>query len=235
MASLIQPNPNAFMELLPEELRGEVTGVAHISKYSDGQLIHSRGEVKPGLSIIRSGAASVGVYGADGKFVMVTELGPGESFGEFTIFTGLPRTHDIAAVGSTEVYEIPIKKFQLLYEKEPEISKALLKATLWRTHVLLEMVDAMRRLPVIEQTAKLLLSMQQAANSTSVQCKQSDLAFSLGISRVSIGKALKELAELGLIQLGYGHITIPDPSELEHWVNLQSNTVQVSKVDQKDR
>lgn len=218
------------MNLLSEELRAKVVGTANTSKYSNGQLIHSRGSLKPGLSIIRSGFANVGVYGTDGKFIMIAKLGPGETYGEFTIFTELPRTHDITAVGLTEVYEITLKTFLDLYKQEPEIPTALLKATLWRTHILLETVDTMRRLSVVEQAAKLLLSMQQTANTSSVQCKQSDLAFSLGISRVSIGKALKELAKLDLIELGYGYITISNPSKLERWIDLQCNIVQVSRI-----
>jgi len=233
LSGLIQHNSPAFMGFLSKQQRISVIEAAHIAKYSDGQLIHSRGEIKPGLSIVKSGSANVGVYGADGKFVMVAVLGPGESFGEFTIFTGLPRTHDISAVGQTEIYQIPIKRFRSLYDHEPDISKALLKATLLRMHTLLETIDAMRRLPVIERMAKLLLSMQQNSENTHlIKCRQSELAFTLGISRVSTGKALKQLANLGMIQLGYGQIELSDPSELESWIDQQSNTIQLRAVAQ---
>jgi len=84
---LIQLKSPTFLSLLPAPLVDKVTQAGTIIKYSDEQLIHSRGEIKPGLSIVRSGAVNVGVYGADGKFLMVAKLGPGETFGEFTIFT----------------------------------------------------------------------------------------------------------------------------------------------------
>lgn len=222
-----------FMDLLPARLREQLVQVAHISRYSDGQLIHSRGEIKPGLSIVRSGAASVGVYGADGKFVMVTVLTPGESFGEFTVLTELPRTHDVAAVGATEIYQIPVKKFLPIYDQHHDVAKALLKATLWRTHMLLETVDGMRRLSTLERTAKLLLSMLRVSDQTTlVNCRQSELAFTLGVSRVSVGKALKELAALNLIQLGYRKIILLNPDDLEHWVNQRCETIPIDRIDQ---
>jgi len=226
---LVQLKSPTFLSLLPAPLVDKVTQAGTIIKYSDEQLIHSRGEIKPGLSIVRSGAVNVGVYGADGKFLMVAKLGPGETFGEFTIFTDLPRTHDIAAVGDTQVYQIPSSRFMALYDKEPEISKALLKATLLRTHMLLETLDSMRRLPLLECTAKLLLTMYQSSGELNpLKCRQSELAYTLGVSRVSLGKALKELTKLGLIELGYSQITINNPAELDSWLKRRCNVVELS-------
>ena len=52
-----------------------------------------------------------------------------------------------------------------------------------------------------------------------VYCRQQDLAFTFGLSRVSIGKSLKKLQDDGLIELGYGCIHFPDPAKLEHWLS----------------
>lgn len=194
-------------------------------KYSDGQLIHMRGDLKPGLSIVRTGAAHVGVNGIDGTFVMVAALGPGECFGEFTLFTELPRTHDISSIGETEVYQLSKLKFDRLYDREPSISRALLKTTLIRTHLLLEMLDAIRRLPILERTAKVLLSMSYVLGGSSIlNGRQDELAFTLGITRVSLSKALKQLNQLGLIEVGYARISILSRSKLMNWVDLNCGT-----------
>ena len=194
-------------------------------KYSGGQLIQMRGDLKPGLSIVRKGAAHVGVNGIDGTFVMVAALGPGECFGEITLFTELPRTHDISAIGDTEIYQLSKITFDRLYNREPAISRALLKTTLHRTHILLEMLDAIRRLPILERTAKILLSMSHSLGGSNVlQGRQDELAYTLGISRVSLGKALKQLNQLGLIAIGYGKIAIPSRPQLAIWVDRNCGT-----------
>lgn len=219
MLNLLKIGTPTFQELLPEAVLDELLSASVLMKYTDGQLIHTRGTLKPGLSIVYKGAAHVGVNGIDGKFVMVAALGPGECFGEFTLFTELPRTHDISSIGESEVYQLSKTKFDRLFEREPSISRALLKTTLIRTHILLEMLDAIRRLPLLERTAKILLSMSFLLGDSNVlQGRQDELALTLGVTRVSLGKALRELDRLGFINVGYGKITIPNQTALMQWV-----------------
>ena len=197
----------------------ELVACAVEMTYSDGQLVHSRGDAKPGLSIVKEGGAYVGVNGLDGMFVMVASLGPGECFGEFTLFTELPRTHDISSIGESKIYQLSKAKFDTLYEKYPCISRALLRTTLSRTHILLERLDAIRRLPILERTAKTLFSMSHGLGaSNQLRNTQVDLADTLGVTRVSLGKALKQLSHIGLIEIGYGKITIVDRLALGRWV-----------------
>ena len=146
-------------------------------------------------------------------------MGQGECFGEFTLFTDLPRTHDISSIGESQIYQISKSKFDALNEREASISRALLKTTLTRTHILLETLDALRRLPILERTAKTLLTMSYTlGRADSLIIKQSDLAYSLGVTRVSLAKALKQLASIELIELGYGRINFLDRDALARWV-----------------
>ena len=219
MPNLLDIDAPAFLDLLPSTTADRLIADAVLMKYGDGQLIHTRGALKPGLSIVRSGAAQVGVNDIEGRFVMVSALGPGECFGEFTLFTQLPRTHDISSIGDSEVYQLSKTKFDRLYADEPSIAHALLKTTLTRTHILLEMLDAIRRLPILERTAKVILSMAYTLGGSNIlKSRQEELAFALGITRVSLGKALRELSRLGLIEIGYGRIIIPNFEGLETWV-----------------
>ena len=229
MLDLLTIGVAPFLELLTEPVADRIRLESKLVSYTDGQLIHSRGAQKPGLSIVASGAACIGIYGIDGTFVITATLGVGETFGEFTLFTDLPRTHDVFATGTAEIYQLSSKSFNAIYDQEPEIARALLKKTLSRTHQLLEMLDSIRRLPIREQTAKLLLSMTPSAStSATLKCRQSELAFTLGVSRVSLNRALSNLTELGLVGLGYGHIEIPSVPKLQAWVNQQCGATQLS-------
>ena len=216
---LARVRASAFMDMLPLSLSEKLKQSAVIRRYSHGQIIHSRGDENPGLSVIKTGAAHAGVYGEDGSFVMTSILGAGQAFGQFTLFSGLPRTHDMTAAGPTEIFEIPARKFMKLYDTEPDLSKALLSTSLLRMHLLLELLDAIRRLPMLERTAKVLTIIMQTSDSKErYKCRQSDLAFTLGVSRVSLGKALKQLEKLHLIELGYGEIRISNVDIMEKWI-----------------
>lgn len=210
----------SFMSALPVWVRNKLTDNAVVIKYHNGELIHSRGDAKPGISIVKSGAVHVGVYGLGGSFVLTTRLGVGQCFGELTLFTNLPRSHDASASGSTEVYQIPGGKFSQLYDKNPEILKSLLSTTLVRNNFLVEILDAIRRLPLLERTAKILLIMSTTSGERYVVgCKQSELAAMLGVTRVSLSRVLKQLEKIGIIEVGYGHIKIPSPYKLQNWVD----------------
>lgn len=216
----------AFLDRLPKPLATKLIEAATLIRYDDGQMIHSRGDTKLGISIVKSGLAYVGAYGQDGSFVLTSILGPGQTFGEFTLFADLPRTHDVTAAGKTEIHQISAARFSKFYNSEPDISRALLSCSLMRTHFLLEMMDAMRRLPLNERTAKTILIMMQAAGGEKVyECRQSDIAFALGISRMSISKALQYLSGLGLLELGYRQIRIPNPERLARWVKVQTDSL----------
>ncbi len=225
MLDLTNINASSFMDLLKQESANKLINAALIAHYQDGQMIHSRGDIKPGLSIVKTGAVHVGVYDLNGTYIISSTLGVGHSFGEFTMFTSLPRTHDVAASGATEIYQIPATKFLTLYAQDKAISGALLSASLIRSHLLLEMLDAVRRLPICPRTAKfLLIMMRLAGRSHNFKCRQSDLAQTLGVSRMSLSKALKQLALLGLIETGYGEIKVPKFEALAEWVAYIGDT-----------
>lgn len=211
-----------FMKLLPPELARQVTELGTRRTFQSGQLIQSRGDDMPGLSVIEEGAAQAGVYGPDGNFVLTSHLGRGHTFGEFTVFTELPRTHDVSAVGATSIVDIPARRFLALCDAEPECLRALLVSSLMRSHILLEMLDAIRRLPLVPGTAKFLLMLAPAdSTSPDIRFRQSDLASSLGISRATLSRAIASLAEHGFVEPGYGSIRITDRSALQAWLSRQ--------------
>ena len=218
----------AMMDWLNEDQIELLISKANLVKFSDGQLIHTRGNTQAGVAIIKSGHVKIGVNGVDGTFISAGILGAGETFGEFTVFTALPRTHDISSVGASEIYRLERSTFLALCNQHPEILTALLSATLIRSHILLELLDSMRRLPLDQQLARLLLSLSASTSTTQaspvIKLKQTDLASSLGTSRVSLGKVAKKLESQKLIKLGYGEITVPSRKALALWLQERSET-----------
>lgn len=224
MPDLIERRSPALMELVDPALGDALRAASVLVKYVDGQIIHSRGDKKPGLSIVKSGAVRVGTIGLDGSFQTVSVLGVGQSFGEHTVLAGLPRTHDVSAAGSAEIYQMTAPVFMRLVEAHAELTSILLKVSLIRSHGLLEQIDDMRRLTLPVRLAKLLMSIrgEVAEGRARVTCRQSELAYTLGVSRVALGNAVKRLTKTGLIVPGYGYVTIMDIGRLSGWVAAQS-------------
>lgn len=202
--------------------------MARVEHYSDGQLIHNRGDNRPGISVVKSGGAQVGTLGVDGSFMTIAALSPGDPFGELTLFVGLPRTHDISAIGETEIYQVPAQGFMRAYRTRPDISHALLVTTLRRSHRLLETVDDMKRLSLPVRIAKYLIRRANETGNNPVQCHQTDIAQALGVSRVSIGKGLKHLIQKGFITQGYREIALHNTEAINQWIENQSMVTSVN-------
>ncbi|WP_375203933.1 Crp/Fnr family transcriptional regulator [Hyphococcus sp.] len=219
MADLLDFGSTPLLSLLPEAIAARLSAAASVVEYDDGETIHSRGDAKPGLSIIRIGAVRFANPGADGSYVTTSILGEGHCFGEATLFARLPRAYDAIAVGETVIEQITKPRFDRIFDEEPDLARALVIAVTRRLYSVLDFLEDVRRLPLDVRTAKLIAGMERSARHEGVvECNQSDLAFTLGVSRVSIGKALARLQDEGLISLGYGSIEVSDRKSLHDWV-----------------
>lgn len=216
---LSRHRPKPFLDFLSRDQIALLQTAGHRRSLTDGQFIHSRGDREPGISIIEKGAARAGIYAPDGGFILTSFLGAGHSFGEFTVFTELPLSHDISAVGSTTLINIPAPRFLELCDDEPAYLSALLRATLLRSHVLIEMLHAVRLLPLVPRVAKYLLIMAPFKSTKArLRFRQTDFAATLGLSRASMNRALSELESFGLISRQYGSLEIPSVPALSAWL-----------------
>ena len=219
MPDLLTLGDQPVVALLPPAIAGRLAAAGARIRYPDGRLIHGRGDDKPGFSIVVEGAVRFVKRLGDGRALTNSVLGPGHSFGEATIFAEWGRAYDAVAVGETLVDQIPKAAFERLLADEPTLARAMLVSTTRRLYAVLAFLDDLRSLPLDARAAKLIYGMAASAKDPNrIECRQSDLAFTLGVSRVSIGKALGSLKDAGLIELGYGEIKIPDRGALERWI-----------------
>lgn len=222
MADLMDFGGWPLAGLLSAETLRKIEASGRRFAFSDGELVHSRGDAATGLSIIVEGAVRFGLVSASGGYVEMSRMGAGHCFGEATIFADMPRVYDAFAEGETVICVLPARAIWRLVDEEPDFTHALLKATTRRLYNALEFSHDLRRLPTHVHAAKLINAMRLRAEDTKfVEVKQTDLADTLGVSRVAIGAALSKLQAAGVIRLGYGRIWIDDPEKLERWLAEQ--------------
>ncbi len=190
--------------------------------YNDGEIIQQRGDKWRGISVVKSGEAIAANVGRDGSIVPSALIKPGDTYGEFTTFLDLPRTHTIFAHGPTRIRHIKRNQFLSLIEAKPSISQAMLTLTLERNYELVSNLDSNRRLSLPARVARLLAAeLNQDDAEGVIVCRQEDLAYMIGVSRVAVGKALDKLAAQGLIETGYGKIHVPNARRLRAFVIRQ--------------
>jgi CRP/FNR family cyclic AMP-dependent transcriptional regulator len=204
---------------LSDELRTALEEAEVRVRYRDGELVQARGDRTPGLRIVRAGAVRAGNVGAEGEYLVLGVFGPGQTFGEMTLFADLPRTFDVYASGPTTVGHIDKDRMDRLLQDHPELARVFLRTLSTQLHAALELVEDLRRLSVTVHVAKLLSTMAKTErNMASLEVTQESLGKILGVTRIAVARALDRLEEDGLIRRGYGKIDVPDVPSLRTWV-----------------
>ncbi|NRA29273.1 MAG: Crp/Fnr family transcriptional regulator [Parvularculaceae bacterium] len=213
--------PPLLAEMEPN-LQHALLSVGQSISYTDGQLIHGRGDDAPGFSIVREGAVRFSKTLRNGRELTIGVLGEGSGFGEATLFGGQARAYDAFAQGPTVVHQISKPAFDRLLAEHSALAQILLRSLTRRLYGTLNFLDDLRALPIHLCIARVLANLSSGAKGDRfVECTQQDLAMTLGVTRMSVGTALSKLQAAELIKLHYRRIEIRDPAALERWIEGQ--------------
>lgn len=187
--------------------------------FSQGQLIHQRGDARPGLNIVQTGQVKVGNYGLDGQYQLTSYLQRGDSFGEVTLLVEQPRTHHSEAHTDVVLTHLNRQAFNWMNANVPEFNTYLLTSLAIKLNMALEMMDDHRRLPTHVRLAKILYKQCTQPTLNTIKIRQSDCAELLAVTLLSSHKALSKLTMLNLVSTSYGAILVHDKLQLEQWLN----------------
>ncbi|MFC4349158.1 Crp/Fnr family transcriptional regulator [Kordiimonas lipolytica] len=207
-----------LMEVLPPEMRARFDAIGAVKRYHHKQHIQSRGDRTAGFSVIKSGSVVFGKSDREGRFITTAVLEAGQCYGEFTVFGGLPRTHDGYAEGETVISHLSKAQFDQLLLDEPTLAAPIISLLTVRLHHMLEWVDDLRRYPLKYRLGKALLSMVKGSGDAFIAATQSALADLMGVSRVAVAQVLADYKALGFVATEYGGVRVLDRGGLRAWL-----------------
>jgi len=194
---------------LPAAERDRLAALAPVRAFADGQFVQHQGDPGDSFWVVIEGNVLAGRYAEDGGFTAFAIVGPGDMFGELAFFTGIPRQADAMASGPARLIAIDRPLLRRLMQEDVGWAELLLRSLGRQLAVSLDVIDADRRLPVAERLVRLLRAMADDAGGTAqVRATQQQLADLLGVSRVTLGAALRDLSARGLVERGYGRIRL---------------------------
>jgi len=115
----------AFREVPPHHLR-QLARLAHCHTFSAGEVIIRMGEFGSTMYVMYSGRVEV-VQERPPETVILASLGPGDFFGELSIFDGERRSATVVAVEETETVALDHLDLVRVLARSPELGLALLK------------------------------------------------------------------------------------------------------------
>lgn len=211
-------NAPILTQLLSPEEMSLISSLAVRRSYRAGELIHDRGDKPAYMGIVVRGAVRLMSPRSEGREIYLTRVNAGQNFGDMTLPFGKACAHRALAMEDAQVDHISGAAFTQIIQL-PNIAFALYKVAAFRLALTMEILDDIRTLPADALVAKLLLSFHDSMDRPrTMEFVQDNLASYLGVSLVTLNKALRSLREAGLVATGYRQISIIDPGRLRQWL-----------------
>ena len=186
-----------------------------------GQVIFVEGEPGDRLYVIVEGKVTLGHSASDGRETLLAVLGPGEMFGELSLFDPGPRTSTATAVTDAKLLSLSHEKLIPWLRENPDVSLQLLARLAQRLRRTNEAVGDLVFSDVPGRVAKALIDLgarfgKQTDEGLFVHhdLTQEELAQLVGASRETVNKALADFAGRGWLRLDGRAVLITDLDRL---------------------
>lgn len=193
----------------------ELAAVATWHEYAPGAIIFLEGDTNTGLFNIHSGWVKVIKLARDGREQVLRYFGPGEVFSEIGIFLARPNPATAMALEHAEIWQLHRAVLQPLLTAHPDVLLQIMTNMADRIAYLADLVADLSLHTVEVRLARLLLD--AAPDGMLVRqswLTQSELAARLGTVPDVLSRALRVLADAGLIRVERKQITIVDRAGL---------------------
>ena len=190
-------------------------------KIAKGSILFKEGDDGEHLYIIIDGKLKLGTSSGDGRENLLSILGPGEMFGELSLFDPGPRTSTATAVTDAKLLSLSHEKVIPWLKQNPEVSLQLLTRLSQRLRRTNEAVGDLVFSDVPGRVAKALIDLGDRFGKTTPEgllvnhdLTQEELAQLVGASRETVNKALADFAGRGWLKLDGRSVLIADVDRL---------------------
>lgn len=186
-----------------------------------GEVIFSEGQPGDQMYVIVEGKVKLGQTSADGRESLLGVLGPGEMFGELSLFDPGLRTSTATALTDSIVLALGNDQLRPWLSGRPEVAAALLQALARRIRRTNEAMADLVFSDVPGRVAKALMELGEKFGEVTPDgllvthdMTQEELAQLVGASRETVNKALADFAQRGWIRLESRQVLILDVERL---------------------
>jgi CRP/FNR family transcriptional regulator, cyclic AMP receptor protein len=186
-----------------------------------GHVVFQEGEKGDRLFVVLDGKIKISRAAADGRENLLAVLGPGEMFGELSLFDPGPRTATATAITESTLASLDHDDLRPLLLAQPTVAAQFLRALAERLRRTNEAMADLVFSDVPGRVAKALLDLAERFGDESSDgvlvrhdLTQEELAQLVGASRETVNKALSEFANRGWIRLEGRSVLLLDRARL---------------------
>ncbi len=185
------------------------------------EVLFREGDSGDRLYVVTEGKMKLGRSSADGRENLLAVLGPGQMFGELSLFDPGPRSATATAVTDCGLASLGHTELQRWLVDRPDVARGLLFQLANRLRRTNEVVADLVFSDVPGRVAKALLDLstrfgRQADDGIHVHhdLTQEELAQLVGASRETVNKALADFANRGWLRLEPRSVVLVDAERL---------------------
>ena len=208
----------SLFEGLTEEQEVALSRIALRRSYNKGQVIFSEGDEGSGFYVIISGRVKVFKLSSEGKEQILNIFGPGDPFGEVSVFSGKVFPACADAFEESSVLYFPRESFIRLIREDPSLSLNMLAVLSKRLRMLAALVENLSLKEVPERLAAHLLCLSASKNDSSeidLDISKGQLAGLLGTIPETLSRIFTKMTKEGLLRSEGSRIVILDRPGLE--------------------
>jgi CRP/FNR family cyclic AMP-dependent transcriptional regulator len=207
---------------LEDEAATELSETMGTVRLNKGEILFHEGDTGDRLYVVVSGKVKLGRSGSAGRENLLAVLGPGQMFGELSLFDPGPRSTTATAVTSCEIRTLEHDELMTWLAGRPEVAQGLLGQLAARLRRANDVVADLVFSDVPGRVAKQLLELAKRFGDrrddgvhVHHDLTQEELAQLVGASRETVNKALADFAARGWIRLEPRSVTILDVERVE--------------------
>jgi CRP/FNR family cyclic AMP-dependent transcriptional regulator len=186
-----------------------------------GEVLFREGDLGDKLFIVTEGKVKLGKSSSDGRENLLAILGPGQMFGELSLFDRGPRSATVTAVTDCVMQSLSHDEMLEWLTGRPAVARGLLAQLGSRLRKANDVVADLVFSDVPGRVAKALLDLASQFGRTADDgihvhhdLTQEELAQLVGASRETVNKALADFASRGWLRLEPRSVVILDAERL---------------------
>lgn len=208
-----------LFESLPRDQHKNLAAIVSKQNFRRGQIIFSEGDEGRGFYVVVSGRVKIFKLSPEGKEQILHLFGPGEPFGEVSVFTGQHFPAYAEAIEESRVLFFPRDSFVDLIKKNPSLALNMLAVLSRRLRKFTMLVEELSLKEVSGRLATYLIYLGERGDEDDelvLDISKSQLASLLGTIPETLSRILAEMIRAGLIHSdGSRRIQILDRKALE--------------------
>jgi CRP-like cAMP-binding protein len=206
---------------LEDEAATALSAAMGTIKLTKGEVLFHEGDAEDRLYVVITGKIKLGRSGSAGRENLLAVLGPGQMFGELSLFDPGPRSTTATAVTACEIRTLEHDELMDWLTGRPEVARGLLAQLAGRLRRANDVVADLVFSDVPGRVAKQLLELAKRFGDkrddgihVHHDLTQEELAQLVGASRETVNKALADFASRGWLRLEARAVVLLDVDRL---------------------